>query len=291
MRYVYSVIRFVPDPVSAERVNVGVIVGSDASGEWSVRQVENLARASRIDERLSLSAVRSFVDGLERRLDDLEDAVEAGVASGDQSLSEGWLLDLHERMRNVVQLSRPAPLLAENVEGALQLVWQQHVIDPVKATLPYQRRSSAIKSLRSAYLAAQLKKGEALFEGVTLQAGPHHQQLDFAVANGHVVQVSHGWSFQLPDEGELIKRVRSWGWALSELRSGGGRVRLGDGRTESVARDIDVAVVYVPPSQDPGSQAAFEDARGVFERLHVSAVSVADATSVASRAVAELVAG
>ncbi len=45
MRYVYSLVRFVPDPARGEFVNVGAIAGSEDGAEWQIRQVENTVRA------------------------------------------------------------------------------------------------------------------------------------------------------------------------------------------------------------------------------------------------------
>ena len=44
-KYIYSVLRFVPNPASGEFVNIGAIVGSDENGEWELRTVENAKRA------------------------------------------------------------------------------------------------------------------------------------------------------------------------------------------------------------------------------------------------------
>ena len=49
MKHVYSLIRYVPDPVRGEFINVGAIAGCDESSEWEIRQVANPARARRID--------------------------------------------------------------------------------------------------------------------------------------------------------------------------------------------------------------------------------------------------
>jgi hypothetical protein len=46
MRYVYSVVRYVPNPASGEFVNIGVIAGSDETGDWSLRQAGNQRRAT-----------------------------------------------------------------------------------------------------------------------------------------------------------------------------------------------------------------------------------------------------
>ncbi len=45
MRYEYSILRFVPDPVRGEFVNVAAIVRSDDSEEWRLRVVENSRRS------------------------------------------------------------------------------------------------------------------------------------------------------------------------------------------------------------------------------------------------------
>lgn len=72
MRFVYSIVRFVPDPARGEFVSVGAIVGSEESSEWQYRQVENPARARALDERQTLDAVWSFLDRVGRQIDDYE---------------------------------------------------------------------------------------------------------------------------------------------------------------------------------------------------------------------------
>lgn len=47
MRFVYSVVRFVPHPARGEFINVAAIVGSEALGVWKSRRVGNAHRAQR----------------------------------------------------------------------------------------------------------------------------------------------------------------------------------------------------------------------------------------------------
>src|SRR5215204_5890112 len=113
MRFVYSLIRFVPDPARGEFINVGAIVGSEESSEWQVRQIENPRRARFIDERRTLPVVWSFLDNVGRVIDEYEEAVN-GLLDPPVELSEAWLNQLYVDHRNVVQLSSPTPMVASN---------------------------------------------------------------------------------------------------------------------------------------------------------------------------------
>src|SRR5918994_1994334 len=79
VRYLYSVIRFVPDPIRGEFVNVGILAGSDESSEWELRTVENLRRARSLDEKGLLGLVWSFVDDLGRKADRYAEAVQKSL--------------------------------------------------------------------------------------------------------------------------------------------------------------------------------------------------------------------
>ena len=46
-RYLYSIIRCLPDPQTGEFVNVGVIAGDPATGDWAVRRLSNIERIRR----------------------------------------------------------------------------------------------------------------------------------------------------------------------------------------------------------------------------------------------------
>ena len=142
MRYCYSLIRFVPDPVRGEFVNVGAIVGSEESSEWGVRQVDNPLRARHLDERGTLPAVFAFIDSVGREIDAYEEIIERGGTGGsDFALSEEWLTSLHRGHTNIVQLSEPLPVLAESLDEAVEtIVFAQLIV--VRRSGPGDRRST-----------------------------------------------------------------------------------------------------------------------------------------------------
>ena len=49
-RYVYSTVRFVPNPARGEFVNIGAIIGSDDTREWELRTVDRYNRAAFLDD-------------------------------------------------------------------------------------------------------------------------------------------------------------------------------------------------------------------------------------------------
>lgn len=282
MKHVYSLIRYVPDPVRGEFINVGAIAGCDESSEWEIRQVANPARARRLDERGSLSAVWAFMDKLGRAVDAHEAAIEQPTAANDPLLSEEWLADLWTRYRNIVQLSQPTAVIADSTTEALDDIFDQLVVDPVPHRGGENTKHPALAAVRRAYKAAGLAKAHDVHERVIAHAGDHRERIDFAIANGRVVQLTQTWSFRVADQDTLAENVRAWGWTVRAIKDQGGTVDVGD-RSIEIPSDVNVAVVMIPPVKAENA-AAINDARAVFETLKVDAVDVEHADDVAAAA-------
>lgn len=282
MRFVYSVVRFVPDPARGEFVNVGAIVGSDESSEWEWRQVDNPVRARALDDNKALEAVWLFLDQVGRAMDDFERAQES-LFEPEVELSEIWLKQLHVDHRNVVQLSAPAPMVASSADEALDRVFDQMVIDPAHRRHAFLKKHSALAAVRSSYRRHSIQRGVNLRERIALTTVHHRERFDFAVTDGQALQLTHTWSFQVPDQNQLAEQVKAWGWTVRDVRDGGGSVALLNGAEFEVPKDIDIEVVYVPPA--PGQDApAIGDAMSVFAALDVRHTEVGQADVVGSRA-------
>jgi Protein of unknown function (DUF3037) len=264
MKHMYCVIRYVPDPIRGEFVNVGAIAGSDDSSEWEVRQVDNPARARRLDERRTLPAVWSFIDHLGRLVDAHEEAIEKPKVGVEALLSEGWLQDLYASHRNIVQLSPPAPIVAETAAEALDEVFAQLIVDPEPHRGGENTKHPALAAVRRAYREAGLAKNRQLYERVVVHAGDHRERLDFAVANGRVVQLTQTWSFRVVDQDALAESVRAWGWTIRAVKDGGGTISIGERELE-VPSDVDLEVVVIPPPRGRGRRGDRRRAGGVRE--------------------------
>ena len=282
MRFVYSLVRFVPDPARGEFVNVGAIVGSEESSEWAIRQIENPIRVRALGAPLALDAVWSFIGRVGDEIDTYEESLES-LFEAETDLSEDWLDRLHNDHRNVVQLSPPTPTVAETAEKALDQVFDLMIVDPTQRRYPFRKKNEALGALRRAYKDKSLRKNQDLQERVELSTDHHHDRFDFAVTNGRVLQLTHAWSFQVPDQESLSKQIKSWGWTVNDALRSGGSIRTKNGERFDVTTRVAVEVVYVPPGDGQDSP-ALKEARNVFHSLQITPVRVENASQVAHRA-------
>ncbi|WP_305786073.1 DUF3037 domain-containing protein [Symbioplanes lichenis] len=276
MRYLYSVVRFVPSPATGEYVNIGAIAGSDETGDWSLRQAGNPRRARLFGPLESLNAVNAFMNEIGSRID------RHALMQSDE-VSEGWLRDLHRRHRNVVQLSRPAPVIAESAEEALELVLSQAIPEDqgLGATARgYTTRLRLFSELRASYRRVNIPPS-LLRERISVSAGGLSAPMDFVVGNGTALQLTHTWSFQIQSTDEVAKDVKSWGFTVERLLRHGGTVAGENSPVVPPGAHIDVVVA--PPLTLP-QEAAYEEATKVFDDLGVHAVPETRAADVASEA-------
>ncbi len=268
MKYVYSIVRFVPDPTRGEFINVGAIVGSDQNSDWKVRRINNDKRVRYMDEHHTRDAAWDFLDSIGR----------------DYALSEAKLEQLYVDHRNIVQLSMPIPMVASDAEEALDSIFEHKVFDP-PVRLPQrkiQNRQTAKAAVRRVYQ-DNLIEAASLQEDVILEANHHEGPVDFAVTNGRVVQLTHAWSFRLADYKALATRVKSWGYTIGNIQNHGGRISTSDGQTFEVDKGVDIRAICVEP--EPREQhPALEDAMQVFKDLKVPLTPADEADQIGQKA-------
>ncbi len=284
MSYRYSVLRFVPDSARGEFVNFGAIAGDDESGDWELRLIQNLRRAKAIDDHSRLGIALAFADVIEAHIAALDRLPETGAERMSAQLLERWA----DEMQNVVQVSRPAPIVAQSATNALDIVFSEHVVDPTARQFRFEKKHRAVTETKRAYRRHHVPD-DAVAQRILVESGPYDGMFDFAIVNGRVLQLVHCWSFQLPDQAGLAEEVKAWAWMVSELRKQGGRVRIGD-REVPVPRglDVEVASVYIPPSADQAERRAFVEAEAVFVETGVRAYLPEDADRVAQSAALRL---
>jgi hypothetical protein len=92
-RYVYSLVRCVPDPQTGEFVNVGAIAGDPETGDWSLRQVSNESRVRRLAGSSQLEAVHRFLTTVGIQIDEAVAQLDNGATPA--LLDADWLGSLH----------------------------------------------------------------------------------------------------------------------------------------------------------------------------------------------------
>lgn len=280
MRFDYSVVRYVPDSFRGEFINVAVITGSAETCEWRIRRVENAARARGLGTDSSLTAVWKYLDDVESVIADLTDDT-AEAAPDVVSIDREWLLKEHKRLRNLVQLSAPTAIVANDLDDAVRKLSDTFIVDPDRQKR--NSRSGAIAALRAAYASAHLDQ-HLVHERARAHIGRQQIEIDFAVGNGQLAQLAHAWSFRAANTQPTVQQIKAWSWTLQDVRDHGGSVQVA-GRAEpyTVTRDVPVEVVHDDPQTDNGKR-ALDEALEVFARLEVTPIRTEDAATVAAHA-------
>lgn len=262
-RYVYSTIRFVPNPASGEFVNIGAIVGSEESGEWELRTVENPKRARQLDVNGILDKVFYVTNNIAKDIDLFVDSAEE-LTPSDLEINEAWLNRLYDDSQNVIQFSQPTPLLAAEFDEAMSIVFDQLIIDPA-INKRSKSKTLAIQSIKQAYIKSNLSLGKNLFNKASFKTQKYAGHLDFAVANGKALQLTQAWSFEVQSPEDLSEHVKSWAWTIHDLRRNGGIIETNQ-RTIDIPKGVEIGVVCIPPKIGEDDR-YFSEAKEAFEEI------------------------
>lgn len=282
MAFQFSLIRFVPDPARGEFVNIGAVAGSDEAREWELRLVSNLSRAKALDGRGVLSKAFAYAAGLEDHIAALDLLPET---AGPEPISAELLRRRAMEMHNIVQFSPPAPVAADSADAALELVFDQLVLDAARKSFPFEKKHRAQGAARRAYQAHHVPAG-AVRERAPVRSGVFDGTFDFAVHNGRTVQLVQCWSFQLPNQADLAEQVKAWSWLVHEVRQDGGRLATTDGDLE-VPAALDIFAIAIPPV-DGVESPAYEEARAAFAENDVTELAPDEVDRVGEQAAAAL---
>lgn len=280
-RFLYCLVRCVPDPRTGEFINIGAIAGSPDGGDWAVRQVSSDRRALRLAGASALTAVHGFLARVEEEIDSRYSMMENGEG---EPLDASWLDQLHHDHRNVVQLSSPTPVVAESVETALDLIFRRLIIDPVSQPRDFITKHKVLAELRDAYWRADLdprlvRPKVEVFVGDRL-----HTPIDFAIANGTTLQLTQAWSFQRSGVGDIATQVKAWGYALNRVKEGeAARVVAADNRVSGLTREVDLQVAVAPP-RTADQRKVYEESEQVFADLGVAVHLLDEVDAIGTRA-------
>ncbi|GAA2845543.1 hypothetical protein [Nonomuraea rubra] len=176
-------------------------------------------------------------------------------------------------------------MIANDAQEALAFVFEQLIVDPVESPKHRSVTRHALQShMRRAYQEADIAE-HLVRAKVQLHVGARLQSpMDFAIANGRVVQLTQTWSFRLAQVDEVPDRVKSWGYAIGRFRDGEeARVVDAFGNVSRITRDVDLEVVVAPP-ETPEEMRAYEEAEQVFENLGAEVHSSQDVGAVSTKA-------
>src|SRR5258708_18155700 len=120
---VYVILRYTPNLVRDEWVNIGVLLFDPASGERRLRLIEDqeeFARVRRLHPAADEGLLRGLRDDLEDRLRDARHVAEGGDW---QKLLAKW----DDTLSNALQLAPRKGVFAEDLDAELERLYADHV--------------------------------------------------------------------------------------------------------------------------------------------------------------------
>ena len=237
-KYKYSIVRFVPSPTRGERVNLGLIVGSDATSEWTMEIVGRKSRAAKLDDARVMPMISAELERLQLRFPTDDDAP---LLDGPE-INEEWLSQIASQSQNVIQYSAPQVVLAEDVNAALARLWDTFIVE----SIPQKRDSLSKRQVMTQYLKTLQKQhlgADHLKSHARLKTGHSTASIDVAVHNGVCKRLTQCWSFQVKDTESVLNEVKAWGWTMRDLRRSGGAITTPSGSI-GVPKNVELSVIY-----------------------------------------------
>jgi hypothetical protein len=269
-RYLFSTVRVVPDPGSGEFANIAAIAGSDETGDWTIRGLQNEQRVRQFCGAHALEAAHDFISRVGFQIDWsslITDWDLGEVPEGSERVSEKWLSEIAGRQHRVVQLSPPRPIMAASASAALDLVFEHMMAEPEKRTRVLTKWA-LVSSMQKAYRSVGLERNVSFISGATLEAQDFRYPIDFVVTTqSQAVQVTQMWSFRTAAAQDHPRDIKAWGWTLEKLRSKGGVARGREKPSVDVPPNVDIEVIVVAP-EDEALNRAYEEALAVFRDVN-----------------------
>ena len=128
----YHVLRYVPNLVRDEWVNIGVLVFNSQTGERRLRLIEDTEEYNRV-RRLHPWADEAL---LRKLRDELENRLDADSANGAQIPWQRVLGKWDQTLSNALQIAPQRGVLSEDLDGELERLYADHVAVPRRSVRP-----------------------------------------------------------------------------------------------------------------------------------------------------------
>lgn len=257
----YWTIRWVPDVVRGEFVNIGVLAGDDETRDWAIQHVDSFRRANLLGG--DAGRAQSYLEALSRRVS--SSLLPPGIFGDAPELSSVEIERIRAHQSNSVQLSEPRLVHASSALEALGIIYPLMVDEP-----EVHRRSRARTRLVNALgtkLERVLSSREVDLErNLVGRAAMERGKFDFVAASGHHAQLAHAWSFRTQDASITAEKTGAWAWFVSEFRRQGVHLASKDGRSFDLDSDTPLVVIHDAPSSD-GQAEVLRAARSSWRQL------------------------
>lgn len=250
----FTIVQYLPDPITDERINIGVIV----FGEGVVRSrfLRNWQRVYTFGGE-NTAFLRDFAK--EVALSEGPQLMMPGLP-GSARLDEETLKRMAGEWANSIRFTQPRASL-QKPDNLLTSIAERYLrqASPQKREFRDRRTAKflAIVGLRSALQRRGWAAAHYLKPNHAVPGRLDINKFDIAIANGRVLAAADAFSFEVPQRDELSKDLKAIYWAFTDVRERD--------------RDLPLALVALPPKTR--SSDLFSHATSVFRGIGADIVT------------------
>lgn len=254
MYYQYWVVRYVPDPIRGEFVNIALLVGLDGQ-DWAFRKVSSLQRATRLggDPTIAnywLRQLENMVRSLSSQRNPGPEPMLAALSDVGENISAAVVSRLGARLNNAVQISSPYPVVADSAEAGIQMLFDHLVSDP--QVQPRELYGAQVYRTVGTELRRRLGGDNrvAIRNRPHIRVGGIPRIANFAVTDSRVEQITNAWSFNLSDVDKVSTEIQAWVAHMHRLRQRGGLLESKSLPPLTIPDDVQLRVIYEEPRHE-----------------------------------------
>ncbi len=256
----YTVIQFSPNPLSGEKINIGVLA-FDQNG-MRARFLDNWARVRRFAGE-EVDFLKGFAEQIQESVS--PDRPLPGLSLVPQ-LTEHMIVEMAAKWTNSIQLTQPRSSL-QPIDKLIESISAEVLTQPIQKMRAYRDRRQAATIARACIRRAleetkdkvDLSKLAYSAGEVIGRFGPH--TFDSVVANGTAKLAVHAVSFELPLAIDLDRLVDSIAFQLYDVRE-----RL---------PKLPIGILVLPPRSGPKSNPGkiYDRARRIYNGLKTDVIT------------------
>jgi hypothetical protein len=264
----YSVIRYVPDPLREEHVNIGVVVVSEDGSFADCRLLSNWEKARKFGGR-DVGFLKDFARDFSIEVDTKPNLFQS------QRFTAATLNTYVTEWRNVVQFSEPRASTSSDPRRLLDQLYAQFVTAPPRGRERVRDKRDLVR-FAAEQIRAELGRrfaigGPRLNRSEVLHGKVDFHTLDLVIRNGRPLVGIDALSFEIPATSDLANEIKATAWTIDDLRHS--------------ALDLPLDVLMLPPLRP---RKDFEHARQMYETLGAQVVLERDVPEWAATTVAAL---
>lgn len=229
--YLYSIFRYVPDPVRGEQLNIGVAVAGRDPQFFGARFLPK-TQFGRL-KRLGYEEDFSFIQDIAAEL-----AADARTPDQliDSEVPVAWSAETLERASlewaNTIQLSAPRASIHERPEALIAALFDRYVADP----RPRRQRARDRRWVRRRISQGFRQNLLTVHPGLDfdrhvrrderVRGDLEHHEFDFVLANGQPLQFARTLSFEAGNEKALKTEIDATAWVIDDVRRANNRLPI-----------------------------------------------------------------